>query len=286
MKALQPAFEAHLQGGATSLAWCWRLTRADGLRLGFTDHDRDIAFDGTVFEAASGFDASEVKDAVGLSVDNLEITGALRSARLNEADLTAGIYDDAHVEIFRVNWSAPEQRVLIRTGSIGQVRRDGSTFTAEVRGLAHYLQQPSGRLFQYACDADLGDSRCGIAIGLAAYTGTGAVLAAASARRFTATGLGAYADQWFTRGLLTFTSGAAKGQRIEVKAHSVAGGTVTIELWSAARLPLAPGQTFTITAGCDKHIETCIGKFANAVNYRGFPNMPGNDFITRSAATS
>lgn len=286
MKALQPAFEAHLQSGATTLAWCWRLRRADGLRLGFTDHDRDIAFDGTVFEAASGFDASEVKDAVGLSVDNLEITGALRSARLNEADLTAGIYDDAHVEIFRVNWSAPEQRVLIRTGSIGQMRRDGSTFTAEVRGLAHYLQQPSGRLFQYACDADLGDSRCGIAIGLAAYTGTGAVLAAAAARRFTAAGLGAYADQWFTRGLLTFTSGAAKGQRIEVKAHSLAGGTVTIELWSAARLPLAPGQTFTITAGCDKHIETCIGKFANAVNYRGFPNMPGNDFITRSAATS
>jgi uncharacterized phage protein (TIGR02218 family) len=284
MKQIPPALQVHLDGGATTLAWCWRLTRADGTRLGFTDHDRDIAFDGTTFEAAAGFTASEIKDAVGLSVDNLEVTSALSSGRLAEADLAAGLYDDARVEIFRVNWAAPEQRVLMRTGSIGEVKRAGAMFSAEVRGLTHYLQQPKGRLFQYTCDATLGDARCGIALAGPAYTAAGVVGVVQSARRFTAAGLSAYADQWFTRGLVTFTSGAANGQRIEVKGHWVSGPTVAIELWAPARLPLQAGQTFAISAGCDKHIDTCTAKFANAVNFRGFPLMPGNDFVARSAS--
>jgi uncharacterized phage protein (TIGR02218 family) len=107
MKELPPDLAAHLATGVTTLCWCWRLTRRDETRQGFTDHDGDLVFDGTTFEAAAGFTASEIKDAVGLSVDNLEVTSALKSERLAEADLAAGLYDDARVEIFRVNWEAP-----------------------------------------------------------------------------------------------------------------------------------------------------------------------------------
>ncbi len=283
MKQLPAQLAAHLATGATTLCWCWRLTRADGTRLGFTDHDRDLSFDGTTFEAAAGFTATEMRDALGLSVDNLEVTSALSSDRLAEADLAAGLYDDARVEIFRVNWQDPEARVLMRSGSLGEVRRSGAAFTAEVRGLAHYLQQPKGRLFQYTCDADLGDARCKIDLDDPAFRGEGVVASATSARQFTASGLEAFAADWFTRGLLTFTSGAADGQRIEVKRHTVAAGLATIELWQPARAPLLAGQTFTVTAGCDKDIATCRAKFANAVNFRGFPFMPGNDFIARVA---
>jgi uncharacterized phage protein (TIGR02218 family) len=266
MKTLSPAFAAHLASGATTLCWCWRLTRRDGTKLGFTDHDNPLTFDTTIFEAASGFTASEIKDTIGLSVDNLEVTSAITSDALAEADLASGLYDDAAVEIFRVNWSDPSQRVLMRSGSLGEVRRSGIAFSAEVRGLAHYLQQPKGRLYQYTCDADLGDARCALDRTAPAYQGLGSVLTVASARAFTATGLTAYASDWFTRGLLTFNSGAATAQSIEVKAHTVSpSGTVTIELWSPARLPLTSGQTFTITAGCDKHLTTCTAKFANAV---------------------
>jgi uncharacterized phage protein (TIGR02218 family) len=283
MKPISPALEAHLNSGATTLCWCWRLTRADGVKLGFTDHDRDLSFDGTTFEAAAGFTASEIRDSVGLSVDNLEVTSALTSERLSEADLAGGLYDDARVEIFRVNWADPDQRVLMRLGSLGEVRRAAGAFTAEVRGLAHYLQQPKGRLFQFTCDADLGDARCTVDLEAAAYRGTGTIAAVLSERRFTASGLDAFADDWFTRGLLTFTSGAASGQAIEVKAHTNATASVTLELWAAVRQPLAAGQTFVVRAGCDKHLETCRAKFANAVNFRGFPHMPGNDFVTKFA---
>ena len=132
MKPLSPALAAHLATGATTLAWCWRLTRRDGVVQGFTDHDRALTFDGTTFEAAAGFTASEIKDQIGLSVDNLEVSGALTSDHLDEADLSAGLYDDARVEIFRVNWADSAQRVLMRSGSLGEVRRSGSAFAAEV----------------------------------------------------------------------------------------------------------------------------------------------------------
>jgi len=284
MKTLPPGLQAHLDSGATTLCWCWRITPRRGPRLGFTDHDRDLDFDGTTFEAATGFTASEIRSTAGLSVDDLEVESALVSARLSEAALAAGDFDDAAIEIFRVNWSDVSQRVLMRKGSLGEVRRTGSTFTAEVRGLAHYLQQPKGRLFQYACDAEVGDARCGVSLALPAHRGSGVIAAVEGPRTFLAAGLAGYPDGWFTRGLVTFTSGANADRGMEVKRHSAGAGAVQIELWQALAAPLAPGDAFTVTVGCDKQLATCRDKFQNAVNYRGFPHMPGNDFLASPAS--
>ena len=283
MKTLAPGLQDHLTGANTTLCWCWRLTRRDGTQLGFTDHDRDLAFDGTTFEAAAGFTASQMKDAVGLSVDNLEVESALSSGRLSEEDLASGLYDDAQVEILRVNWSNTSQRVVMRTGSLGEVRRSGLSFTAEVRGLSHYLQQPGGRLYQFGCDADLGDPRCRINLALPAYRGAGTVTATVTPRSFTASGLDGLAGNWFTRGLATFTSGANARVAIEVKQHQIASGSVLIELWQEPPHVIAPGDAFQVTAGCDKQFQTCREKFANGVNFRGFPQMPGNAFISKVA---
>jgi uncharacterized phage protein (TIGR02218 family) len=282
MKQLPPPLQAHLDSGTTTLAWCWRLTRRDGARLGFTDHDRDLAFDGTTFAAATGFAATEIRDAVGLAVDNLEVESALSADSLNESDLAAGLLDDASVEIWRVNWQDTAQRVLMRSGSIGEVRRAGSAFAAEVRGLAHYLQQPKGRLFQYGCDADLGDARCTVDLTSPAFRGTGTVIVATSLRRFTATGLDAFGGGFFARGLLTFTTGANAGRSQEVRRHLFAA-PVILELWQPMADAILPGDQFTVTAGCDKQFATCQAKFDNAVNFRGFPHMPGNDFVTTVA---
>jgi uncharacterized phage protein (TIGR02218 family) len=279
MKPLPPLLQSRLDAGATTLCWCWRITRRSGARLGFTDHDRDLAFDGTTFEAAAGFTASEIRDSLGLGVDDLEVEGALSSAHLTEAALAAGDFDDARIEVFRVDWTDPALRVLMRTGSLGEVRRSGSAFAAEVRGLAHYLQQPKGRVYQYACDADLGDQRCGIDLTLPGYRGTGTVTAALTPRQLAASDLAAFADGWFTRGLLTFTAGANAGRASEVRRHVVTAVSVTLELWQPMIAAITPGDTFTVTAGCDKLHATCRAKFANVANYRGFPHMPGNDTL-------
>lgn len=280
MKALGAGLAAHLASGVTTLCWCWRLTRRDGVRLGFTDHDRDLVFDGATFEAAAGFTASEMREAVGLSVDNMEVESALSSARLEEADILAGLYDDAAVEIFRVNWQNVEQRVLMRAGSLGEVRRNGIAFAAEVRGLSHYLQQPGGRLYQFGCDADLGDVRCKVDLDQSAVLGTGTVTSATTLRLLTVDGLSAFDSGWFTRGLLRFTSGANAGRAFEIKQHVQSGEDATIELWQEPAFAPAAGDAVTVTAGCDKQIGTCAARFANTINFRGFPHMPGNDFLT------
>ena len=283
MKLLLPALQAHLDSGATTLSWCWRLTRRDGTRLGFTDHDRDLTFDGTTFEAAAGFTATEIKDSVGLSVDNLSVESALSSTHLSDHDLAAGFYDDAKIEIWRVNWTETAQRVLMRSGSLGEVRRSGPAFSAEIRGLAHYLQQPQGRLYQYTCDATLGDVRCGVDLASAAYSATSTVASIASLRQFTVANLTSFTDDWFTRGLCTITSGPNTGSKIEIKRHTLTTNVATIELWQPlADLP-AIGDTLTLTAGCDKHFTTCRTRFQNAENFRGFPHMPGNDYVTTVA---
>lgn len=280
MRLIPAALQAHLDSGATTLAWCWRITRRDGVSLGFTDHDRDLAFDGTAFEAASGFTASEMREQVGLNVDSVDVEGALRSDKLTAADLEAGLYDDADIEIIRVNWQDVTQRVLIRAGSLGEIRRGRLSFSAEVRSLAHYLQQPQGRLFQYACDADLGDSRCGVDLSSPTYRGSGTITASSGNLKLGANGLAAYAAGWFSRGRLTWTSGANAGLSTDVKRHTKAGVLASLELWQRAVHPIFTGDAFTITAGCDKRFQTCKTRFANTANYRGFPHMPGNDFVT------
>ena len=64
--------------------------RADGVTLGFTDHDRTLTFDGTDFEPESGFAASEVRSGSDLSVDAQDAQGVLSSDRITETDILDG----------------------------------------------------------------------------------------------------------------------------------------------------------------------------------------------------
>lgn len=280
MKTLSPSLQSHLDSGTTTLCWCWKIVRADDTVLGFTDHDEAVSFDSVIYEAATGFTASEVQSQLGLAVDNLSVSGALNSEALNEADLAAGFYDNADIEIWRVNWADPAQRVLMRKGNIGEVQRGKQAFHAEMRGLAHRLNQPVGRVFGYSCDADLGDARCAIDLDDPAYKGVGAIAAVNDVRRFSASGLDAFANGWFAGGKLVWTSGANAGRAMEIKRHALSAGVVTLELWQPMSEALAIGNTFTVTAGCDKQFASCKAKFANAANFRGFPYMPGNDAVT------
>lgn len=280
MKSLSPELQAHLDSGATTLCTCWKLTRRDGLVLGFTDHDRALSFDGVAFEAVSGMTATAMETTAGLSVDNLDVLGALTSGRLSEADLAAGLFDDAEVEIWRVNWQAPAQRVLLRKGHLGEVSRGRGEFRAEVRGLAHRLNQPVGRIYQYTCDAEIGDVRCGVDLTAPAFRGTGTVTALRDARILEAAGLDGYAAGWFTAGLLTVSDGPNAGLALEVRRHWREDAATLLEVWQALPAGLDPGTGVTVSAGCDKSFATCKAKFANHLNFRGFHLMPGNDFVT------
>ncbi len=284
MKTLPTGLQAHLDTGTTTLAWCWRLTRSDGQVFGFTDHDLPLTFDGTTFEPESGFTASEIRTGSDLSVDAQDAEGVLTSTTITETDILEGRWDNAGVEIWRVNWQDTSQRVLMRRGAIGQVRRGRVQFVAEMRSLAHVLNQTIGRTFQATCDASLGDARCGVDLSDPAWKGSGAVMTVDGDRAFTVSGLSAYTDGWFALGTLGWTGGANAGRKGEVLTHAAGSTNVTVTLLEAPVLAIAAGDTFDITAGCDKLFETCTGRFANGVNFRGFPHIPGQDTVIRYAA--
>jgi len=284
MKTLPAGLQAHLDSGTTTLAWCWRLTRNDGQVFGFTDHDLPLTFDGTTFTPESGFAASEIRAGSDLSVDSQDAEGVLTSSTITETDILDGRWDNASVEIWRVNWADTAQRVMMRRGAIGQVRRGRVQFVAEMRSLSHVLGQTVGRTFQATCDAALGDPRCGVNLADPVFKGSGTVAGIIGDRGFNTTDLGAFADGWFAFGLVTWSSGANAGRKAEVLSHALSGTIVTVTLLEKPVRAISVGDSFTMTAGCDKSFATCQAKFANAVNFRGFPHIPGQDTIIRYAA--
>lgn len=283
MKNFSAAFSAHLAAGVTTLCWCWKLTRCDGVVLGFTDHDEDIVCNGVTYLAATGLSAGEAQTEAGYAVTGMAIAGAFSSDALSEADLIAGVYDGAAVEMYRVNWADPTVYGLVRKGWLGEVHQGRTAFSAEMRGLMQALNQNIGRSFCYLCDATVGDTRCGIDLTATPYQGSGTITAVTDNRRFSVSGLADFSTGWFGGGKLVWTSGACKGLSGEVKRHGTGAATVTLELWQAASASVAVGDAFTVTAGCDKKFSTCKTKFANAANHRGFPYMIGNDAVVAYA---
>lgn len=279
MAELPAGFDAHLRSGLTTLCRAWEVIRKDGQVLGFTDHDLLLSFKGLTFAPNSGMSASTLAQATGLSVDNAEAVGALSDASITEADIAAGRYDGAEVICWMVNWQNPDERWLQFRGHIGEVRSGGGAFTAELRGLTDQLNRPQGRVFQKPCTAVLGDGACKFNTSATGFFFETQVHSVSEGRAFTWPELAGFAPDWFARGRLDVTSGAAAGLWSAIKTDTVTNGTRLVELWEPLRAEVQPGDTVRLTAGCDKRWTTCRDKFANLLNFQGFPDLPGEDWM-------
>lgn len=280
MKTLSPGLAVHLAGGVTTLARCWTLTRRDGVTMGFTDHDRDILLDGVPHQARSGLEAAEARQEAGFSAESVDILGALQSAGVTERDIASGFYDAALVTTHLVDWSDPSNRVVLGRHVIGEVRRTQNGFVAELRSQAHAHDEEKGRVYTTRCDAELGDSRCRVAIAPAAAS----VMLTDGRSSIVTAELQAHSAGRFAGGRLTFTGGANAGVSVELREHAVEAGLSRLELWLEAPHDIAVGDPFTVTPGCNKSFATCRAVFGNAINFQGFPHIPGGDFLLRRAA--
>ena len=270
----------HLGSGLTSVCRCWMVRRRDGVTYGFTDHDADVAFDGITFRADTGMSAASLVQGTGLSVDNTEALGALSDAAIREADIAQGRFDGAEVRAWIVNWADPEARLLRFAGSIGEIRRGAGAFHADLRGLTEALNQPQGRVYQRSCGAVLGDEACRFDLSAVGYSEEREVERVERAQAFSFAALGNPEPRWFERGRLRVLSGAAAGLVGVVKHDQVRpDGRRVLELWEPIRAAVAPGDMVRIEAGCDKRAETCRLKFNNFNNFRGFPHIPGEDWL-------
>ncbi|HEX2692024.1 MAG TPA: DUF2163 domain-containing protein [Kofleriaceae bacterium] len=202
MRTLDIGIRTHIESGATTLATCWKITRTDAVVFGFTDHDQALSFGGTDYLPM--LDGTEMPARLGGQVDTGEVIGVLRSDAIGEDDITAGLFDGAEVETWRVNWRDVSQRVLLRRATIGEIVREDGQFRAELRSGQQALNRVRGRVYSPLCDAVLGDARCTVS-----------------------------------------------------HAHP------------------------DFALGCDRQLSTCRDRFDNVANFRGFPHIPGNDFVLK-----
>ena len=207
MRDIPTEMAARIESGAAMLCHAWVLRRTDGAVMGFTDHDADLEVEGVACRAASGWTAGAAESAAGLNAGQLAAAGALDSDAIEAADIAAGLYDAARLELWRMDWTEPSLRVRLWAGTLARLRREGEAFVAEIDGPLAALERVVGRTYGRTCDAVLGDGRCGLG------------------------------------------------------AEAIDG------------------------RACDKRWATCVGAFGNGANFQGFPDIPGDDFLTAVPVT-
>lgn len=281
MRTLDLGFAAHIESGATTLATCWRLVRRDAVVLGFTDHDQPLSFGGCDYLPAHGLDGGEVAARLGPETRTADVVGVLSSEAIAEDDILLGRYDGATVETWRVNWRDVSQRLLLSRATIGEIVREDGVFRAELRSGQQALARRQGRVYAAHCDATLGDARCGVDADDAAFRGAATVTAVRDRFRLEVAGLEGFEPDWFGFGRALWESGKRAGLVDQILTHQRLGGVDVLGFAQPVGDWVDVGDGFAATAGCDRRFKTCREKFDNGVNFRGFPHIPGNDFVLR-----
>ena len=255
-----------------TLALCWRLERQDGAGLALTSHDRSVIVDGIVHNPAPGLLPASVRRRGGLNPGSADIDGAISAAGLSETDLELGRWNGAAVRLDLAQWADDGwPPVNLASGEIGEVAVSGAGFTAELAGPTAALDAPVCPATSSECRATLGDRQCRVDM---AGRRRSAVVVSCAGERITAEPA---ATPEHGGGRVIVVSGPSCGWSSPIVA--VTEGVMVLR--EAPRLGLAPGTRLWIEEGCDKRFETCRTRFANALNFRGEPHLPGNDLLTR-----
>lgn len=265
-----------LKGPVTSTAYGWYLERRDGIALGFTSHDRDIEIGGVVYQASPGMQPTSIVESIGVETDGLEVSGALDSEAIKEADLNAGRWDKARLTIFLFDWMQPESgKRILAHGELGEVSFSDEGFRSELRGMTSFFDGPVVPQTSPGCRARFCGHDCGLneqrfvhQIEISAVNGEYLVYDSSQLP-----GL----QEAFAYGRLRFLSGENCGLVSQI----LASGENYLLLAQRPAFAIEGGAKALLFEGCDKRLTTCSERFNNAINFRGEPFLPGNDLLTR-----
>jgi hypothetical protein len=84
-----------------------------------------------------------------------------------------------------------------------------------------------------------------------------------------------FGSGWLDAGVLSWVTGNNAGTSMEIKTYVQSTGVVFT--WLGLNFAPQPGDKFLYYPGCDKTRLTCSVKFANILNFRGEPDIPGLD---------
>lgn len=272
MKTRSIALAAAQAAGTTTLAWCWIVTRKDGVQLAVTTCARDLMFEGVLYLSRDGFNPMAIAQEATPAVVNTEVDGFL-SDDVTEDSIAQSLWDGADVEIFEVNYrDLTMGKMRIGRFTMGDVKVGRSAFNAELRGMTQSLQKNVGRVYTKGCPWIFGDpDTC--RFDLEALRVAGTITSVTDLRTF-ADSSRAEASDYFGAGRILWVTGANAG--VESEIYSFASGVFVLhlQLWQN----VAVGDTYTAVPGCRRrYTEDCRTKWANTNNFGGFDKVPGND---------
>ena len=276
MKTTSANMITHLGLSHTTLNTCWKYVRAtDSAVYGFTDHDASITYDSVTYSPLAAGNLSNLRQSNRLNVDNQDVEAPFASGAITAAALRSGLWNNAAYYIFLINPNAVADGIIkLTSGRLGEIEIRDYIAKLEHRSMTQLLSTPILRLIVPECNASLGDTRCGVALG--GYTHTAAILAVTGTKSFTLSGAGSgKADGYYSYGKATWTSGLNSGFSMQVQYY--ASNTVT--LFTPMPYTITAGDGLTMIAGCNRLKTTCISTFNNVINFRGFDKLPGIDKI-------
>jgi len=279
----------------------WHIARADATNMYYTDHNAPVSFGGNDYLPASGGSTTAIEHQSMLRPANMDMIGFIDDVAITHEDLRQGLYDDAVITVYIVDWLYPwvgelkKEIYLLQDLDYGR-----NTWTANLVSFTDKLLQKKGRVLTRNCAADLGDDHCTVDLTLLRRTGTIDAVTQ-QGRRFRsldlssdfsgnltveADGTTRRLDGWFSYGKLTWTSGNNNGLSFVIKSYTeTAGGIARVRLWQSTPNEMVAGDAFICEPGCNKRAATCRTKFIDPValtvnnikNFQGFPFVPGTD---------
>lgn len=269
---------------ATRRCQVWKITRQDGEVFAFTSLDEDIVWRGLTYRACKSLSASASESSSELQgVGNIELTGILDDDAISAADLYAGLWNDAYVEVWVIPWDGqPDDQAPFRlsAGWTGRVTRGEHNFNAEVLGPHSRLQQAAlTETITPGCRFDFGDVRCGVDVEAKALLGIAVTGQQSRSLVFFAHGDPGGTDIW-DGGKVRWASGRNAGVTCQV--DRVDFGATALTLWDLAPYPPEAGDTFDLLPGCPYTTDGCT-TYANRSRYGGFDDVPGPDALQSNA---
>lgn len=273
MRTIASNLKADIEAG--TIARLLKITCTNGTVYAFTDHDRNLVVSGTTYEPAPGLTAVSYVATSDVQVSSQQAGAAI--VDVPEEDLLGGVFDDAEVEAAWASWANPSYgKVVTFLGKVSSIDWDETAFKAEIMSFMKQLELNIGQVFTPSCRHELFGSTapgkvgaCNISSGAYTFAGTVASVVVPKWKLTYSGAAAAQADGYFSFGVITFTSGILNGLSYPIKKDI----SDTFDLVLPTMKSFSIGDTFTVTAGCDKTLSTCKTKFNNVIHFGGFPHI-------------
>jgi len=259
------------------------VTLQSGLTIYITDGQLAITYLGNRYEPTKwgGWRCEGTTTGLGIMSASAKITVVADATILMpnwdvpilEA-MQLGLFDAAGISILSMYGSSYGETdlgpVVRFAGTITEIKPTGRTMAeGECKPDTFTLNQPMPRrVLQPGCGWIFGDAGC--TINKATYTVTNTVSPLSNNSVITPATAFSQPDGYYTQGVITMTSGRNTGLAGFVQLH-VNGA---LQLNKPFLFPVAAGDAFSVVAGCDHSMQTCLQKFNNIQNFSGTPYIP------------